>query len=384
MTIAKGAEATPHLFSPIKVGDMQLKHRIVMGPMTRSRSPGEVANDLNALHYEQRATDGGLIISEGTPASATGWGYPAVPGIINSEQAAGWKKSTDAVHRKGGYIYAQIWHVGRASKAELQPDNKAPVSASNLPISGKEVPRALTIEEIKEIQAEFAESARLAIEEAGFDGVEIHGAHGYLFDQFLESSSNIRTDQYGGSIENRARFLLETVDAIVAKVPASKVAIRLSPWMDFQDATDPDPTSLFTYVLKQLQPYKLSYIQLTEPVWGGWAEGPPHAQSKLNVFRSLVTAPTALILTGGYLAETGEEAIATGRAELIGIGRPFITNPDLVERLRNGWELTEYKDMKQFYGGGAENYTDFKTYAELRKEKGVVEQAGAGATHLAA
>ncbi|KAJ3046005.1 hypothetical protein HDV00_003753 [Rhizophlyctis rosea] len=378
--------AHPHLFSSFKVGDMELKHRIVMGPMTRSRSPGEVANDINAKHYGQRASEGGLIISEGTTAAATGVGYAHVPAIMNPEQAVGWKKATDAVHRKGGYIYAQLWHVGRASKAEFQPDNKPPVSASELPTKGKDVPRALAVDEIHSTTAAIAESARLAVQEAGFDGVELHAAHGYLFDQFLQSSSNIRTDQYGGSFENRARFLFETIDAIVAKIPASKVAVRLSPWLDGQDCTDSDPEALFTYVLKRLQPYNLAYIHLTEPIWGGWQQGPPHSQSKLNVFRPLVTAPTALLLTGGYLAENGEEAVASGRAELIGIGRPFITNPDLVERLRNGWELTAYDDIfsKVFYGGGEENYTTYKTYQEQLEEKGEEVQAGAGATHLAA
>ncbi|KAJ3053226.1 hypothetical protein HK097_004778 [Rhizophlyctis rosea] len=383
MTIAKGAATTPHLFSPIKLGDVELKHRIAMGPMTRSRSPGEIANDINALHYEQRATEGGLLVTEGTTPAATGAGYEHVPGIRTSAEAAGWKKTTDAVHRKGGIIYAQLWHVGRASKAELQPGKKAPVSASALPIKGKEVPRALEIPEIKTIIAEIAESARLAIEEANFDGVEIHAAHGYLIDQFLESSSNQRTDEYGGSIENRSRFLFEVVDAILAKIPASKTAIRLSPFLDGQDCSDEDPESLFSYVLKNLQKYNLAYIHLTEPVWGGWQQGPPHSQSKLNVFRPLVQAPTLLMLTGGYLAENGEEALSTGRAELIGIGRPFITNPDLVERFRNGWELTAYADMKSYYGGGHENYTDFKTYREGLEEKGgKVEQPGAGQTHL--
>ncbi|KAJ3028087.1 hypothetical protein HDV00_010634 [Rhizophlyctis rosea] len=384
MTVPKSSVATPHLFSPVKVGDMNLKHRIVMGPMTRSRSPGELANDLNALHYGQRATEGGLIITEGTTCAATGAGYEHVPALLNSVQAQGWKKSTDAVHRKGGYIYAQLWHVGRVSKSSLQPGGKAPVSASALPTKGKEVPRALTVEEIRGLVGEYAESARLAVEEAAFDGVEIHAAHGYLLDQFLEGSSNVRTDTYGGSIENRARFLFEVIDAIVAKIPASKVAVRLSPWLGVQDCTDPDPNSLFTYILKRLHPYALSYIHLTEPVWGWWVEGPPHSTSKLNVFRPLIRAPTRLLLTGGYMPESAEEALSNGRADIIGFGRPFITNPDLVERFRIGWEVREYKDFQKYnYGGGAEGYTDWKTYREEVREKGgLVEQPGAGTAHL--
>ncbi|KAJ3288847.1 hypothetical protein HK104_007927 [Borealophlyctis nickersoniae] len=368
------------LFSPIKVGDMNLKHRIAMGPMTRSRSPGEVANDLNALHYAQRATDGGLLVTEGTTASVTGKGYEHVPGILTEEQARGWKKSTDAVHAKGGYIYAQLWHVGRASKAGLQPDNKPPVSASDLPTKGKDVPRPLTVEEIKFIVSEYRQSARMS-KLAGFDGVEIHAAHGYLIDQFLESSSNKRTDEYGGSIENRARFLFEVVDACLAELPASKVAIRLSPWMDGQDCSDEDPESLFTYVIKGLVQRKLSYIQLTEPVWGGWRPGPKHSESKLNVFLPLFkNTSTKVMLTGGYTLPSAEQALAEKRCDLVGFARPFITNPDFVERLRNGWELTPYADFKQFYGGGAEQYTDWPTYEEQKKQ--LKEQPGAGVSHL--
>ncbi|TPX59392.1 hypothetical protein SpCBS45565_g07739 [Spizellomyces sp. 'palustris'] len=373
------------LFSPIQVGDMHLKHRCVMGPMTRSRSPGEVANDLNAEYYAQRATDGGLIISEGTSCSVTAKGYEHVPACLTEEQAKGWKKTTDAVHAKGGYIYAQLWHVGRASTASLQPDNKPPVSASDLPTKGKDKPRALTVEEIKFIVSEYKLSTRRA-REANFDGIEIHAAHGYLIDQFLQTSSNKRTDQYGGSIENRSRFLFEVLEACLSELPASKVAIRLSPYMNGQDVSDENPNALFTYVISRLAKYKLSYLQLTEPVWGSWRPGPPHSQSKLNEFAGLLQSPTKLILTGGYTLETAEQALQEGRGDLIGFARPFITNPDFVERLRNAYELTPYMDFKKYYGGGAEQYTDWDDYAALeakrKTSKSGQEQAGAGASHL--
>ncbi|KAJ3180857.1 hypothetical protein HDU85_003942 [Gaertneriomyces sp. JEL0708] len=367
------------LFSPIRVGTMNLQHRVVMGPMTRSRSPGEVANDLNAEHYGQRATPGGLLITEGTTSSVTGIGYEHVPALLTEEHAKGWKKATDAVHAKGGYIYAQLWHVGRVSHSKFQPNNKPPVSASDVPLEGKETPRPLTEEEIKFIVSEYKISAQRA-REANFDGVEIHGAHGYLIDQFLQTSSNKRTDRYGGSIPNRARFLIEVIEAVLSELPSNRVAIRLSPYFNGQGTRDENPNALFSYVLEKLATYKLSYISLTEPVWGSWKQGPPHSQSKLNEFRHLIKAPTALLVTGGYTTETAEQALQEKRAELIGFGRPFITNPDLVERLKNGWELAPYMDFKKFYGGGREQYNDWPTYEEAKKSQ--VEQAGAGASHL--
>ncbi|KAI8905669.1 putative NADH-dependent flavin oxidoreductase [Powellomyces hirtus] len=376
------------LFTPVKVGDMQLKHRIALAPLTRSRSPKEVANTINAEYYAQRATDGGLLISEGTTCAATAIGYPDVPAILTAEQAAGWKLSTDAVHAKGGYIYAQLWHVGRASKPEFQPGGKKPVSASDIALEGKEAPRALSVEEIEEIVGEYKLSAQRS-REAGFDGVEIHAAHGYLIDQFLQASSNVRTDAYGaGSIENRARFLFKVLDAVLSELPASKVAIRLSPYLDIQGAHSPDAKELFTYVLTRLATYNLSYVHLTEPTWGAWQTGPLHSESRLNDFKGLLKEPTKLILTGGYTHESATIAIKEGRADVIGIGRAFITNPDYVDRIRNGLELTPYGDPKGFYGGGRENYTSYKTYAEIQEEKKkteIKEQPGAGAvpaTHL--
>ncbi|TPX40016.1 hypothetical protein SeLEV6574_g06847, partial [Synchytrium endobioticum] len=259
-----GAAKAPILFSPIQVGDMLLQHRVVMGPLTRSRSPKELVNDMNVLYYSQRATKGGLIITEGTSPSVTAAGYPDVPGILTAGQANAWKKAVDAVHARGGYMFAQLWHTGRVSTRRFQPNNELPVSASTTKSSRRAEPaRALTVPEIKYVVNEFRTSAKNA-RDAGFDGVELHGAHGYLIDQFLEDSSNLRTDEYGGSIENRARFLLEVMEAVLQELPPSKVAVRLSPYANFA-VTDSDPVALFTYVLNRLNRYKLAYIQMTEP-----------------------------------------------------------------------------------------------------------------------
>ncbi|KAJ3158190.1 hypothetical protein HDU86_003148 [Geranomyces michiganensis] len=358
------------LFTPLKVGDMHLAHRIVLAPLTRSRSPGQLANTLNAEYYSQRATPGGLLISEGTTSNATGVGYPDVPALMTTPQAQAWKLCTDAVHAKGGYIFAQLWHVGRVSKSEFQPGAQRPVSASELPAPGKEAPRSLGVEEIGEIVEEFKISAQRALE-AGFDGVEIHAAHGYLIDQFLESSSNKRTDAYGGSIENRARILFQVLDAVLTALPSTKVALRLSPFLNIQDASSPDTdaTALFTHIFTHLEPYNLAYIHLTEPTWGAWQTGQPHAQSRLNIFRPYITT-TPLMLTGGYhTRDAATEAIESGRADLIGVGRAYITNPDFVERTRRGLPLTPFADPKGFYAGGAEHYTTWKTWEQEQQQQ---------------
>ncbi|KAJ3076973.1 hypothetical protein HDU98_010267 [Podochytrium sp. JEL0797] len=377
------------LFTPIRVGDMQLTHRIAMAPLTRSRSPNYTANTHNALYYSQRATPGGLIISEGTTVSQlcpitfynvcsphghqslqvhpTANGYPDVPRIDTLVHAEAWKASTDAIHRKGGYIYAQLWHVGRMSQPKFQPDNKPHVSSSATSAHKDRAPaRALTIPEIKDIVRSYAESARLAVEVAGFDGVEIHAAHGYLIEQFLNDNTNLRTDDYGGSIENRTRFLFEVVDAVLKVVPVSKVAIRISPDVNMQGMKDSDPKTLYTNVLSRLNEYDLSYIQLTEPLWGMYLQGPPHNESKLVYYRSLITNPlTKVILTGGYTGESAQEAVESGRADLVGLGRAFISNPDLVQRIRYALPITPYvADQSGKYGGGVKMYSDYKTWEE--------------------
>ncbi|KAJ3013889.1 hypothetical protein HKX48_005451 [Thoreauomyces humboldtii] len=369
----------PLSFSPTKVGDLQLKHRYVLAPLTRCRSPGEVANKLNAEYYSQRSSEGGLLVSEGTTCSVTGAGYPNVPGILTAEQAAGWKLSTDAVHAKGGFIFAQLWHVGRVSNNEYQKNHEAPVSSSAVAAPDRVTPRALDQEGIDFTVSEYKLSAQRA-REANFDGVEIHAAHGYLIDQFLQSSVNQRTDAYGGSVENRSRFLFQVLDAVLTELPATKVAIRLSPFLGIQGATSPDDEEeLFRHVLGRLAGYKLAYVQLTEPKFGAWQDGGNHSDSKLNVFKGILQEPTKLMLTGGYLAESGETAIKEGRTDLVGVGRPFITNPDFVERVRLGKPLTPNADPKTYYASGAENYTSYKTWREDEKAVGT-EVPGAGST----
>ncbi|KAJ3029023.1 UNVERIFIED_CONTAM: hypothetical protein HDU68_000319 [Siphonaria sp. JEL0065] len=346
---------------------MLLSHRIVLAPLTRSRSPHYLANAHNALYYAQRATAGGLLISEGTTVDPTANGYPDVPALYTKEHAQAWQATTEAVHRKGGYIYAQIWHVGRLSQSHFQPNKQPPVSSSATSARKKRAPaRALTIPEINGLVKSYAISAKLAIEVANFDGIEIHAAHGYLIEQFLNDNANLRTDEYGGSIENRSRFLFEIVDAILGVIPASKVAIRISPDCNMQGMKDSNPSALYTYVLTRLNKYNLSYIQLTEPVWGMWLPGPPHATSKLNAYRKLLNNPqTKVMLTGGYTGDIAEEALKTGRGDFIGFGRDFITNPDLVARIQHGKTIAQYEQAGSgYYGGGRELYSDYPTWEE--------------------
>ncbi|KAJ3138479.1 hypothetical protein HK100_012619 [Physocladia obscura] len=382
----------PLLFSPLKVGDMQLAHRIVLAPLTRSRSPNYIANVHNALYYAQRTTPGGLLVSEGTTIDPTANGYPDVPALYTKEHALGtsatspflvqstelnfafkaWTTTTEAVHNKKGFIYAQLWHVGRLSQPKFQPNNQLQVSSSATSARrNRALARALTVPEIKELVNAYANSAKLAIEVAGFDGVEIHAAHGYLIEQFLNDNSNLRTDHYGGSIENRSRFLFEILDAILAVVPTSKVAIRISPECNMQGMKDSNPVALYTYVLSRLNKYNLSYIQLTEPVWGMWLPGPKHSESKLNSYRKLLNNHnTKVMLTGGYTGDIAEEALQAGRGDFIGIGRDFITNPDIVDRLRFGKAVTQYDNAGSgYYTGGKHLYTDYPTWLEQESEK---------------
>ncbi|KAJ3138480.1 hypothetical protein HK100_012620 [Physocladia obscura] len=264
---------------------------------------------------------------------------------------SGWKASTDAVHGKGGFIYAQIWHVCRLSQTIFQPDNLLPVSSSATSArKNREPARALTVLEIKELVESYANSAKLAIENAGFDGVEI---------QILDP-------EYGGTIENRARFLFEIVVAIVATVPNTKVAIRISPECDMQGVKDSTPVTLYSYVLENLDKCNLSYIHLTEPVWCKYEQGPKHSESKLNKYRSLIeNQSTKVILTGGYTGNIAEESIKTGQGDLIGFGRDFITNPDLVYRIKFNKPIAKYEDaVKGYYSSSKEQYTDYSTWEE--------------------
>jgi N-ethylmaleimide reductase len=369
----------PHLLAPLQVGDLHLAHRVVMAPLTRMRStqPGDIPNPLNAEYYAQRATHGGLLISEATQISLQGKGYPAAPGIHSPEQVEGWKLVTEAVHAKGGFIFLQLWHVGRISHSSFRPDSLAPearlpVSASAIaPEGGKamtadfkqvpyETPRALELDEIPGIIADYRRAAENA-QAAGFDGVEVHSANGYLLDQFLEDRTNHRTDAYGGSIENRARLLLEVVDSVVDVWGKGRVGVRLSPFGKFSDMGDSDPEALFGYVLRQLSGRAIAYAHLIEPRAGNAGGGAPIDDSQprsSHVFRKSFQG--VLIAAGGYTAESAEEAISEGFADAVAFGRLFIANPDLPERFRLNAPLNT-PDRRTFYGGTAKGYTDYPT-----------------------
>jgi N-ethylmaleimide reductase len=367
------------LFSPLQVGDVELTHRVVMAPLTRLRStqPGDVPNALNAEYYRQRATPGGLLISEATQISRQGKGYPAAPGIHSDEQVEGWKLVTDAVHAKGGLIFLQLWHVGRMSHSSLHPETGLPVSASAVAIVdgskalsadfrqvAYETPRALEIAELPAILADYRKGAENA-KAGGFDGVEVHSANGYLLDQFLEDKTNHRTDEYGGSIENRARLLMETVDIAVDVWGKGRVGVRLSPYGTFGDMGDSDPVALFSYVLGELSQKGIAYAHIIEPRSSGSGGGAPTndaAPRTAAIFRKAFNG--VLISAGGYTAEAAEETIQEGLADAIAFGRLFLANPDLPERFRQGAPLNT-PDRRTFYGGAQKGYTDYPALETL-------------------
>jgi N-ethylmaleimide reductase len=359
----------PHLLSPLRIGALPLSHRVVMAPLTRMRStqPGDIPNPMNATYYGQRASKGGLLITEATQISLEGKGYPAAPGIHSEAQVEGWKRVTDAVHAKGGYIFLQLWHVGRMSHSSLHPEEGLPVSASAIaPQDGSkaltasfaqvefETPRALRLDEIPRLIADYKRGAENA-KAAGFDGVEIHSANGYLLDQFLEDKSNHRTDAYGGSIENRARLMLEVVDAVVGVWGKERVGIRLSPYGKFLDMGDSNPVALFTYAMEQLSQRGIAYAHVIEPRVGDEATGET-APRAAEIFRKAFRG--VFISAGGYDAESADQAIAAGLADAVAFGRWFISNPDLPKRFELGSELNAY-DRSTFYGGAEHGYTDY-------------------------
>lgn len=367
------------LFSSVSVGELELAHRVVLAPLTRLRStqPGDVPNVLNAEYYKQRASKGGLLVTEATQISLQGKGYPAAPGIYTPAQVAGWKLVTEAVHSKGGFLFAQLWHVGRISHTSLHPDLGLPVSASAIaPGDGSkaltasfapvefETPRALETAELPGIVEDYRHAAECA-QAAGFDGVEIHSANGYLLDQFLEDGTNHRADNYGGSIENRARLLLEVVDAVVGVLGKGRVGVRLSPYGKFNDMRDSNPVALFTYALEQLSERGVAYVHLVEPRAAN-AEGDTSIDPALietaKVYRKAFRG--ALISAGGYNRELAEQAVASGYADAVAFGRLFLANPDLPERLRVGAELNQH-DRSTFYGGGEKGYTDYPALSEV-------------------
>jgi N-ethylmaleimide reductase len=369
----------PSLFSPLKVGPYQLAHRIVMAPLTRMRAarPSLAPRPLNADYYAQRATPEGLLIAEASPVAVTGFGNPGVPGIYTDAQVEGWRKVVDAVHAKGGRIFLQLWHVGRVSHSSFQPGGAPPVAPSAVAISAEfkamtadgklvpyETPRALETDEIPGIVAAFKQAATNAME-AGFDGVEIHGANGYLLEQFLQLRSNHRTDRYGGSIENRARLLLEVVQAAIEVWGASRVGVRLSPYGIANDSGEPDPMPLYTNVVQALDPLGLAYLHFIEPRSSGAGRAEvnwPNVPSAMVLFRPIWKG--VLIAAGGFSGEAAEAAIAQGHADAVAFGRIFISNPDLPRRLQHGFPLTPY-NRATFYGGEEAGYTDYPVYDEL-------------------
>lgn len=361
----------PFLSDPIQAGDLQLANRVAMAPLTRNRSPNAIPTDLVAIYYTQRAS-AGLIISEATAISQQGQGYADVPGLYAPEQIAGWKKVTSSVHAAGGKIVVQLWHVGRVSHTDLQPGNAAPVAPSAVQANTKTVlikdgvptftptsmPRALELVEIPGIVADYRRAARAAIE-AGFDGVEIHAANGYLIDQFLKTGANQRTDAYGGSIENRARLLLEVTRAITEEIGGGRTGIRLSPVTPANDIVDADPQPLFDYVVRQLGPLGLSYLHLIEGATGGprEVEGRPFDYAALKAAYRAAGGQGAWMVNNAYTRELADTALAQG-ADIVAFGRPFIANPDLVARLHANAPLNEV-NRATLYGGGAEGYTDY-------------------------
>lgn len=338
-----------------------------MAPLTRNRAgDGNVPRELNATYYSQRAS-AGLIITEATQISPDGQGYPCTPGIHSAEQIEGWRLVTDALHAKGGHIFLQLWHVGRISHPSLQPGGALPVAPSAIAAEGEAstfsgaqpfvTPRALETSEIPGIVENYRLAAQNA-KAAGFDGVEIHAANGYLIDQFLEDGTNHRTDHYGGSIENRARFLMEIVEAVTTVWDANKVGVRLSPAGTFNSMSDSNPKALFSYVAEALNRYGLAYLHLIEPRSDESSGSEEEPELTCKYFRSIFKG--TIISAGGYNRELAEETIAAGNADLIAFGRFYIANPDLAERFALNAPLNPY-DRSTFYGGDEKGYTDYPT-----------------------
>src|SRR6476661_2258059 len=350
------------LFESYKLGPITLPNRLVMAPLTRNRAvAGMVPSPLAVEYYGQRAS-AGLLVTEASQVSQQGQGYQDTPGIYSKEQVAGWRKVTDRVHERGGRIFIQLWHVGRVSHTSLQPNNGAPVAPSAIRAKGKTFvggtfteisePRALELAEIPGIIESFKRGAANALQ-AGFDGVEIHGANGYLLDQFAKDGSNKRTDAYGGSIENRARLMLEVSKAVAAEAGAERTGIRISPVTPANDVSDSNPQALFDYIVDQLNALKLTYIHVIEGATGGPRDNAPFDYASLRKrFKQ------AYVANNGYDFDLATKVLEANAADLIAFGKPFISNPDLVERLKKGAPLNEW-DKNTFYGGGAKGYTDY-------------------------
>src|SRR6201991_507773 len=355
--------APTKLFEPYKLGPITLPNRLAMAPLTRNRAvpPGMVPSALAVDYYGQRAS-AGLLVSEATQVSQQGQGYQDTPGIYSKEQVAGWRKVTDRVHERGGRIFLQLWHVGRISHVSLQANNQAPVAPSAIPAKGKtfvggtfadvSAPRALALEEIPGIIESFRKGAANALA-AGFDGVEVHGANGYLLEQFAKDGTNKRTDAYGGSIENRAKLMLEVAKAVAAEAGPNRTGIRISPVTPANDISDSNPQPLYDYIVDHLSALKLTFIHVIEGATGGPRDIAPFDYGSLRkLFKG------AYIANNGYDFDLANKVLSANAADLIAFGKPFISNPDLVERLKAGAPLNPF-DKATFYGGGARGYTDY-------------------------
>lgn len=378
----------PTLFSPVQVGPYTLPHRVVMAPLTRSRSaqPGDIPTNLMAEYYSQRASEHGLIIAEATTMAISGRGWFGAPGIYSDDQIVGWKKITNAVHARGGRMFLQLWHVGRVSHISMT-NGAIPVAPSVVPFAqvvatpGGWVPvsphRALEIDEIPGIIEAYRRGAERALE-AGFDGVELHGANGYLPDQFLQDGSNKRTDAYGGPVENRARFLLEVTTAMVSVWGGNRVGVRLAPSGAYNAMSDSNPEATFGYVAAQLNRFGLAYLHIIEPRIKGSEvveEGrPPIAAMQL---RKIFTG--SIIAAGGFEPASAQAIVAKGDADMVAFGRHFIANPDLPRRIKLGLPLNKY-DRGTFDGGDSHGYTDYPFYQEAavtdwQGRQGILESA---------
>jgi len=360
------------LFQPYPLGPLTLANRIVMAPLTRNRAgEGLVPSPLASTYYAQRAS-AGLIITEATQVSAQAQGYQDTPGLYTQDQIDGWRTVTDAVHARGGHIFVQLWHVGRISHVDLQPGNAAPVSASALRAQTKTFvnngfvdvsePRALDIDELPAIVDDFRQAAANAIA-AGFDGMEIHGANGYLLEQFIKDGANQRTDAYGGSVENRARLLLEVTAAVAREIGADRTGVRISPVSPANAiSTVSDPQPQYDYIVDQLSALGIVYLHVVEGATGGPRDVAPFDFDGLRRrFNGTYLA------NNGYDLQLASARVSEGRADLVAFGRPFISNPDLVERLKRGAALAALNPAT-LYGGGAEGYTDYPTLAEAHAQ----------------
>ncbi|KAH7854739.1 hypothetical protein Vadar_017272 [Vaccinium darrowii] len=378
-TSDKGAAA---LFSPYKMAKFSLSHRVVLAPMTRCRALNEIPNEALVEYYTQRSTPGGFLITEGTLISSTAAGFPHCPGIYTKEQVEAWKKVVDAVHAKGAIIFCQLWHVGRASHQVYQPGGAAPISSTSKPISkrGRIIlpggttdfypkPRPLKTSEIPEVVAHYRQAALNAIE-AGFDGIEIHGAHGYLIDQFLKDGINDRTDEYGGSLSNRCKFIIQVLQAVVSAIGTDRVGIRISPAIDHLDATDSDPQSLGLAVIQGINKLqldsgsKLAYLHVTQPRYTVYGQtesarhGSPDEEARLiRTWRRAYMG--TFMCSGGYTRQLGIEAVEQGDADLVSYGRLFLANPDLVLRFKLNAPLNRYIRDTFYTQDPVVGYTDY-------------------------